>query len=50
MKQNKQIISLYGDEYEIAPVHMDCGLSDCIHCKKQCNYGVRYTSQILGGH
>lgn len=46
----KQITSLYGDTYEIEPIYTDCGLSDCIHCKSQCQYGVKYTSQILGGY
>ena len=48
--KTKYIQSIFGDEYAVEPVHMDCGLVDCLHCKRQCDYGVRYSSQILGGH
>ena len=51
MKSKAKLVkSIFGDEYEVEPVYLDCGLTDCLHCKKQCDYGVRYSSQILGGH
>ena len=48
--KNKIVKSIFNDEYEIEPVHLDCGLVDCMHCKNQCDYGIRYTNQIIGGH